>query len=86
MAQVLHAHHLPPTLQTAEASGTAQIDAVRDSMEAFEKDALLDALKSASGNRAKAARLLVDDGADLQLPRPQVRHRLAAVQEADASH
>jgi Nif-specific regulatory protein len=57
-AQVVHAHHLPPTLQTAEASGTAQTTTLRDSMEAFEKDALLDALKSARGNRAKAARLL----------------------------
>jgi Nif-specific regulatory protein len=56
--QVIHAHHLPPTLQTAEASDTAQTVPLRDSMEAFEKDALLDALKSARGNRAKAARLL----------------------------
>jgi Nif-specific regulatory protein len=56
--QVVHAHHLPPTLQTAEASGTVQTATLRDSMEAFEKDALLDALKSARGNRAKAARLL----------------------------
>jgi len=57
-AQVVHAHHLPPTLQTAEASGTAQTSTLRDSIEAFEKDALLDALKSARGNRARAARLL----------------------------
>ena len=56
--QVLHAHHLPPSLQTAEASGTSQTSSLRDSMEAFEKDALQDALKSARGNRAKAARLL----------------------------
>jgi Nif-specific regulatory protein len=56
--QVIHAHHLPPTLQTAEASGTGQTTTLRDSLEAFEKDALLDALKSARGNRAKAARLL----------------------------
>ena len=57
-AQVVHAHHLPPTLQTAEATGTSQTATLRDSMEAFEKDALLDSLKSARGNRAKAARLL----------------------------
>jgi Nif-specific regulatory protein len=57
-AQVVHAHHLPPTLQTAEASGTALTSTLRDSMTAFEKDALQDALKSARGNRAKAARLL----------------------------
>ncbi|MQA29339.1 MAG: GAF domain-containing protein [Luteitalea sp.] len=57
-AHVVHAHHLPPTLQTAEASGTALTSTLRDSMTAFEKDALQDALKSARGNRAKAARLL----------------------------
>jgi Nif-specific regulatory protein len=57
-SQVLHAHHLPPTLQTAEASGTGQTQSLRDSLEGFEKDALQDALKSARGNRAKAARLL----------------------------
>jgi Nif-specific regulatory protein len=56
--QVLHAHHLPPTLQTAEASGTVQTASLSHSIEAFEKDALQDALKSARGNRAKAARLL----------------------------
>jgi len=55
---VVHAHHLPPTLQTAEASGTVQSTPLRDSIEAFEKDALMDALKTAKGNRAKAARLL----------------------------
>jgi Nif-specific regulatory protein len=56
--QVVHAHHLPPTLQTAEASGTSQTMTFRGALEAFEKDALADALKSARGNRAKAARLL----------------------------
>jgi Nif-specific regulatory protein len=57
-AQVVHAHHLPPTLQTAEASGTGQTATFREALEAYEKDALQDALKSARGNRAKAARLL----------------------------
>jgi Nif-specific regulatory protein len=56
--QVLHAHHLPPTLQTAEASNTGQTLSLRDSLEGYERDALQDALKSARGNRAKAARLL----------------------------
>jgi Nif-specific regulatory protein len=54
----VHAHHLPPTLQTAEASGTTPTSTLHDSIEAFERDALNDALKSARGNRAKAARLL----------------------------
>jgi Nif-specific regulatory protein len=57
-AQVVHAYHLPPTLQTAEASGTGQTASLKEALEAVEKDVLQDALKSARGNRAKAARLL----------------------------
>jgi len=55
---VVHAHHLPPTLQTAEASDTVPRVSLAESVEAFEKDLLLDALKTSRGNRAKAAKLL----------------------------
>ena len=56
--QVIHAHHLPPTLQTAEASGTGMNVSFSEAVAAFERDLLQDSLKSARGNRAKAARLL----------------------------
>ncbi len=56
--QVLHAHHLPPSLQTAEASGTTMRLSLRDALAAYERDLLQDALKTTRGNRAKAARLL----------------------------
>ena len=56
--QVIHAHHLPPTLQTAEASGTVMSLSLGDAVAAYETDLIKDALKSARGNRAKAARLL----------------------------
>jgi len=55
---VIHGHDLPPTLQTAEASGTAMSRSFEDAVAAYEKDLLQDALKSARGNRALAARLL----------------------------
>jgi Nif-specific regulatory protein len=55
---VIHAHHLPPTLQTAEASGTVVGVSLEDAVAAYEKDLLQDALKTTRGNRAKAARLL----------------------------
>jgi Nif-specific regulatory protein len=55
---VIHAHHLPPTLQTAEVSGTLPRQSLADAVGAFEKDLLLDALKISRGNRAQAARLL----------------------------
>jgi Nif-specific regulatory protein len=57
-ASVVHAHHLPPTLQTAEATGTTPTLTLQETLEGVERDALQDALKSARGNRAKAARLL----------------------------
>jgi Nif-specific regulatory protein len=54
----IHAHHLPPTLQTAEVSGTLARQSLKEALAAYEKDLVQDALKSARGNRAKAARLL----------------------------
>ena len=60
--QVVHAHHLPPTLQTAEASDTTTSLPLNEALLAFEKDTLQDALKSARGNRAKAARLVGTTG------------------------
>jgi Nif-specific regulatory protein len=57
-ANVIHAHHLPPTLQTAEASDTTIKLSLDEIVSAVEKDALQDALKSTRGSRAKAARLL----------------------------
>jgi len=56
--QVIHMHHLPPTLQTAEGSGTAASQALGEAVAAFERDMIEDALKMARGNRARAARLL----------------------------
>jgi Nif-specific regulatory protein len=55
---VIHAHHLPPTLQTAEASGTVVNLSLSEAVQAYEKDLIQDALKTTRGNRAKAARLL----------------------------
>jgi Nif-specific regulatory protein len=55
---VIHGHHLPPTLQTAEASGTVVRVSLGEAVDAYEKDIILDALKTTRGNRAKAAKLL----------------------------
>jgi Nif-specific regulatory protein len=56
--QVIHAHHLSPTLQTAESSGTTVQVSLAEAVGEYEKDLILDVLKSARGNRARAARLL----------------------------
>jgi Nif-specific regulatory protein len=86
---VIHAHHLPPTLQTAEVSGTLPRVALTAAVDSYEKDLILDALKSARGNKAKAARLLDTTerilgykvrkhGIDTARFRPEKRPRLAA--------
>jgi len=55
---VVHGHHLPPTLQTAEASGTVMSASLAEAVQAYEKDLIQDALKTTRGNCAKAARML----------------------------
>ncbi|CAI8015426.1 Nitrogen fixation protein VnfA [Geodia barretti] len=55
---VIHGHHLPPSLQTSEATGTVTRVALSDAVGAYEKDLIQDALKTTRGNRVKAARLL----------------------------
>jgi len=57
-ANVVHGHHLPPTLQTAELSGTESRITLTSAVEAFERDMIQDALKSTRGNIASAARML----------------------------
>jgi Nif-specific regulatory protein len=56
--EVIHGHHLPPTLQTAEATGTVISASLGGAVGAFERGLIEDALKTTGGNCAKAARLL----------------------------
>jgi Nif-specific regulatory protein len=55
---VVHSHHLPPTLQTAEASGTAFAGSLDATLAKVEQEFILDALKSSRGNMARAAKAL----------------------------
>ncbi|MFO8058509.1 MAG: nif-specific transcriptional activator NifA [bacterium] len=55
---VIHAHHLPPTLQTAEATGTVLQGGLENTMDNIERSLIIDALKSSRGNMAKAAKEL----------------------------
>ncbi|MDT7809748.1 MAG: Nif-specific regulatory protein [Acidobacteriota bacterium] len=57
-SSVIHGHHLPPTLQTAEGSGTVTRLSLSAAVEAYERDIIQDALKTARGSRKKAAKLL----------------------------
>jgi Nif-specific regulatory protein len=55
---VIQGHHLPPTLQTPGLSEEDVRAGLRAQVEAFERDLVQDALKSAGGNMASAARNL----------------------------
>jgi len=57
-SNVIHGHHLPPTLQTAEGTDTVTRLSLATAIEAYERDLIQDALKTTRGNRAKAAKLL----------------------------
>jgi Nif-specific regulatory protein len=53
---VIHPYHLPPTLQTADALSIQNPSSLKVRVESFERDIIRDALKSARGNMAAAAR------------------------------
>lgn len=55
---VIHGHHLPPSLQSAESTGTNPNETLKTALNKLEKELVLDALKSSRGNMAKAARSL----------------------------
>ena len=57
-SSVIHGHHLPPTLQTAEVSGTQNQLTFASAVAAFERGLISDTLKSTGGNVAAAAREL----------------------------
>ncbi|MEE9385846.1 MAG: sigma 54-interacting transcriptional regulator [Nannocystaceae bacterium] len=56
--RVIHAHSLPPSLQTAQASGTSLQGSLQRTLEAVERELVLEALKETRGNMADAARRL----------------------------
>lgn len=55
---VIYPHHLPSTLQTAESTGAPIRGDLKSMVETYERDIICDALKSAKGKVAPAARAL----------------------------
>ncbi|MCQ2054343.1 MAG: sigma 54-interacting transcriptional regulator [Fibrobacter sp.] len=55
---VIYPHHFPPTIQTDETSGTPVSGNLKLMVDAYERDIICDALKSAKGKVAVAARAL----------------------------
>ena len=56
--EVIHAHHLPPTVQTVESGRPAAGEGLQDALDLMERDLITDALKASRGNMARAARAL----------------------------
>jgi Nif-specific regulatory protein len=55
---VIHGHHLPPSLQSAESTNTGLQGTLEQALDNLERELVLDSLKSTKGNMAKSARLL----------------------------
>ena len=53
---VIHSHHLPPTLQTSDASDTVGVGSLQERVSLVERDIIVDALKRTNGNLTAAAR------------------------------
>jgi len=53
---VIHGHHLPPTLQTSDASDTIGTGSLEERTRLFERDIIVDALKRSGGNLSATAR------------------------------
>ena len=61
---VIHGHHLPPTLQTSDASGTIfGTGSLKERVSLLERDLIIDALKRCNGNLAASAQRSADDTA-----------------------
>jgi Nif-specific regulatory protein len=56
--EVIHSYHLPPTLQTAESSGTETSSGLTASLDGLEREMIVEALQSSRGNMTKAAQSL----------------------------
>lgn len=58
MDEVIHSHHLPPTLQIPRGPSDKERSTLSAAMDGFERELIIDALKGNKGNMAAAARQL----------------------------
>ncbi len=72
---VLHSHQLPPSLQTADATGTRARSGLKQSLAVVERELIVEALKANRGNMAAAAREL--DITERMMGLRVKRHRIA---------
>jgi Nif-specific regulatory protein len=55
---VVHGHHLPPSLQTADSTNTYMNEGLEEKLDSIEHEMLVEALKNSRGNEMKAGQLL----------------------------
>ncbi|QJA05780.1 GAF domain-containing protein [Thermosulfurimonas marina] len=56
--EVIRSYHLPPSLQTAQSSGTRARMSLSEAVEKVERELIVEALKETRGNQTQAAKLL----------------------------
>ncbi len=57
-SNVVRAEHLPPSLQTAETSGTSVAGNLPQAVDNLDREMIMEALKKTHGHQGKAAKLL----------------------------
>ncbi len=77
---VIHSHHLPPSLQTSDATDTVGTGTLEYRVALFENDILVDALKRTNGIAAAAAREL-GHGPCAALQNAEAQHRFSAISQ-----
>ena len=78
-ASVVHGHHLPPTLQTSEASGTVTTRSLSRAVQAYEKDLIQGRPQDRPWQPHQGRQAARLHAAHHRLQGPQVRHRLPAL-------
>ena len=77
---VVHAHHLPPTLQTAEASGTVMSVSLDDAVDGVREGPAAGRAEERARQPRQGRAAAAHDRSDLQLQGAPARDRLEAVQ------
>ncbi len=77
--QVIHGHHLPPSLQTAESSGTVTRVSMTDAVSAYRKGPHPGCAEDDARQPGQSRAAARDDGASVQLQGAEIQHRLREI-------
>ncbi|HBD95535.1 MAG: sigma-54-dependent Fis family transcriptional regulator [Spirochaetes bacterium GWF1_31_7] len=82
---VIHSYHLPPTLQTGDASNTSYKGTLQQRVEQVEKEMIIDALKDSKGNMSEAAKQLeiTERMIGLRMDRYKINYKIFRGQKND---